>query len=119
MCIKIIGTEEQEFNPSEPLEEQIAGAKEIVVSYDPVDPKISSFVGQIELMVKNGVSLPADITVKTNNYLNGRKLERKLESLKRKLDVNEVVKGLTNFHAETDRKLSEISEMCLGKIDER
>jgi len=120
MCGKIIRIEDSlEFDRCEPLDQQVEGAKEILVSYDPLDPKIDSFVGQIELMVKNGISLKADIKVKANNFLNGIKLERKLEKLKLKLDVNEVVKGLTRFHSETDRKLGEIANICLEKIDER
>lgn len=120
MCIKIICSEsESEFNLAESLEQQIADAKEIVVSYDPMDPKIDCFVSQVECMVKNGASFKADITVKPNNKLDGLKLQRKIEKLKLKLNVNEVVKGLSNLHSETDRKLCEISEMCLGKLDER
>ena len=119
MCIKIIGTEEIEFNPKEPLENQILDAKEIIVSYDPIDPKIPSFVGQIEMMVEKGIGCKANIVFNANNYLNGLKLERKLEKLKLKLDVNEVVKGIIKSHAYTDKKLQEMSEMCIGKTNEQ
>lgn len=120
MCIKIIKSEaEQEFDMSEPLEYQIRDAKEIIVSYDPVDPRINSFMDEMERFCANGISCNVAIKVKSNNYMNGIKLERKLETLKRKLDVNEVVKGLTRFHAEADKKLRELHEMCLEKINER
>lgn len=119
MCIRIIGIAESlEFNPSEPLENQIAGAQEIVVNYDPYDLKISSFVGQMELMVKNGISCTANIRVNPNNHLEGLKLERCLERIKRKLDVNEIAKNLVICHAETDSKLCELSEMCMEKFNE-
>src|ERR1035437_248297 len=104
MCIKIIGIESSlEFNPSEPLENQVVGAQEIVVSYDPYDLKIPSFVGQVELMIKNGVSCTADIKVNPNNCLEGLKLERYLGKLKLKLEVNEVVKSVCRFHNDADR----------------
>lgn len=119
MCVKIICTDhEHEFNPSEPLENQIMGAKEIVLNYDPYDLKIGSFVEQIESMVKNGISCKVDIKVNANNLLDGIKLERQLEKLKLKLDINEVTKGLTTFHSDIDRRLGEIQEICLGKMNE-
>jgi hypothetical protein len=99
----------------EPLESQIAEAKEIVVSYDPTDPKIDSFVNGIEKMVKNGITCLANIRVNTNNSLNGIRLERKLEKIQKKFLVNEAVKGLAKFQSEADRKLSEISKICLGE----
>ena len=119
MCIKIIRPEEQkELDPAEPLELQVEGAKEILVNYDPVDPKIDSFVDEIERLCRNGISCNLDIKVNSNNYLNGIKLERTIEKIKRKLDVNEVVKGLAKFHYDTDRKLNELSQLCMEKIDE-
>lgn len=118
MCIKIIHEQTAlEFNMSEPLEPQIAEAKEIIVTYDPVDPKIDSFVDGIENMIKNGFSCLATITVNANNTLNGFRLERKLERLQKKLFINEAMRGLTKFQSETDRKLSEISTICLGKTN--
>lgn len=119
MCIKIIGNQEQEFDVTAPLENQIIGAKEILVSYDPTDPKIDSFLDQMEEMIQKGIDCKAEIKVKTNNYLNGLKLERAVEKLKRKLNVNEIVKGLSTFHYETNRKLDELSKLCMEKTDER
>lgn len=115
MCIKIIGTEEKEFDPTEPLQNQVGNASKIVVSYDPYDLKICSFEGQVEQMVRNGVSCKADIEVKTNNFLDGIRLERRLEKLKMRLEVNEVVKSIVSNHQETDRKLREMSNICLGE----
>jgi hypothetical protein len=119
MCVKIICSDhEHEFNTLMPLEQQVLGATEIVVSYDPLDPKIDSFVSEVERMVKTGISCNVDIKVNSNNCLNGLKLERRLEKLKVRLDVNEVVKGLTAFHATTDQKLSEMLQVCLERINE-
>ena len=120
MCIKIICSDhEHEFSISKPLEIQMEGAKEILVSYDPVDPKIDCFVGEMERLCASGISCNVEIKVESNNYLNGIKLERKLENLKRKLSVNEVVKGLTKFHADVDKRLRELQDMCSEKINEQ
>jgi hypothetical protein len=113
MCIKIICSDhEHEFSASNPLEQQLVGAKEVIVSYDPIDPKIESFVNEMQRFCDNGISCDVFISVKSNNHLNGFKLERKIEKLKRKLDFNEVTKKLVKFQAEADRKLKELSEMC-------
>ena len=119
MCIKIICSDhEHEFDMSFPLEEQVSGANEILVSYDPLDPKIGHFVGEVERLIKNGISCNVDIKVDSNNTLDGIRLERKLENLAKKLEVNEVIKRFTKFHAEVDCKLGEISKICLGKMNE-
>lgn len=116
MCIKIISSEKvQEFDGSIPLENQIENAEEIIVSYDPTDLKIASFVGQMELMVKNGTTCKAEIKVNTNNCLNGMVLERYIEKLKKNLDINELAKKLSTFHYDADHKLGELSEICKGK----
>jgi hypothetical protein len=119
MCVKIICTDhEYEFDPNMSLEHQIVGAKEILVSYDPLDPRIDHFVDQIERMIRSGVGCIADIRVNANNSISGFRLERRLEDLKRKMSINEVVKGLSTLHASTDSKLCEISKMCLEKTNE-
>jgi len=117
MCIKIISPEKSlEFNPMEPLEDQVYNAKEILVKYEPNEErKMNSFVREMERMVLSGLSCGAEIKVETNNHLEGVKLERKLDKLKLKLNVNEMVKGLTKFHADLDNKLCELSKLCLEK----
>jgi cell fate (sporulation/competence/biofilm development) regulator YlbF (YheA/YmcA/DUF963 family) len=119
MCIKIVYPEySQEFDIALPLEEQVLDANQIIVDYDPTDPKIPCFVGEVERMVKNGISCNVNIKVDSNNDLDGIRLERKLENLTKKLEVNEVIKRFTKFHAEVDCKLGEISKICLGKMNE-
>lgn len=118
MCIKIIGDTEQEFDPKCPLENQVLGAKEIIVDYDPCDLKLMSFVGQMELMVKNGVSLNADIKFNANNNLDGIRLERYIDKLKIGFETNEIFRKLSILYSTTDKKLSEMSEICIGKANE-
>lgn len=120
MCVKIISPKyAQEFNMAEPLCDQIGDASEIVVDFDPADPKVDCFLVQIETMVKRGITCKADIKVNVNNHLSGLRYERRIESLKRKLDINEVIKGVCNMAADADRKLGELSKLCLGNTDER
>lgn len=119
MCIKIVSDlEQKEFDPMLPLESQVCNAKQILVSYDPQDIKIPTFVYQIENMVQNGMELKADIKVDPKNNLDGLRLERRLELLKEQLEINEIIKGISSFHATTDKKLCELSAMCLGKVNE-
>lgn len=122
MCIKIIGSEEKEFNPKQPLEQQIENAHRIVVDYDPQDPNvinISFLHSQMIRLYKNGISCNVDIKINPNNSLHGMKIERQFEKIKLAFDTHEFIKNLAKFQYENDRKLSEMSEMCLGKIDEQ
>ncbi len=115
MCIRIVRDRDSlKFDMSKPLERQIEGAREIVVNYDPANPKIESFVSGLERMVRSGVGCLAQIRVNANSSSNGLRLERKLESLQKKLLINETVKSLTKFQSDTDNKLCEISRICLG-----
>lgn len=115
MCIKIISSESEfEFNPHISLESQAYNAKEILIKYEPLESeKIQTFLNQLENMVKTGVSFSADIKVTTNNLLDGIRLDRKVEQLKQKLEVNEVIKNISFLHENTDKKLKEISKTCL------
>jgi hypothetical protein len=118
MCIKIIGNEEIEFNIDKPLVRQIEGATKIQVNYDPLDPKIASFLKQIEIMAVMGQGFSGDIHVNPNNRLDGLKFERRVEKIKKALNINEVIKGLARLHSNTDNRLSELSELCLGRSNE-
>lgn len=116
MCVKIVRTDDSlEFNASEPLELQIADAQEIVISYIPEDPQIDSFISEVERIVKNGISCKVDIRVNPNNDLGGLRLERQIESLKRKLDMNDIAKTLVLLYSEADRQLHDIRRLCLRK----
>lgn len=119
MCVKIVSEVEQEFDPRQPLETQIINATEIVVNYDPYDTKISSFVAQLELMYRNGTSLTADIKVNANNNLDGMRLERHIDKLKMAFDTNEFIKQIALSYSVTDKKLREISNLFMGKVNEQ
>lgn len=119
MCVKIISPEvTQEFNPAQLLELQTCGAKEILVNYDPSDNRINCFLNQMERICQNGIDFDVAIKVNPNNHMMGFLLKKKFEKIKHDIDINELAKELTNFHAIADRKLGELSDMCLGKLNE-
>lgn len=119
MCVKIVKPEsEQEFDMLVPLETQVEGAKEIQVHYDPTDPKIESFVANMERLVGTGATYSFEIKVDPSNDLDGYRLERKLEKIKFGFELNEVIKGLALFHTNADSRLCEIGRLCAGKHNE-
>ena len=98
MCVKIICSDhEHEFDPNEPLERQIVGAKEVFVSYSPMDSKIPFFLKELDRLCSSGTSCKLDFKFKANNNLEGFKMERHLEKIKQNFEVNEIVKNLVNM----------------------
>lgn len=119
MCVKIIGPEnEYEFDPSQPLEEQIKDAKEVFVSYNPKDSKIPSFIRELDKLCINGTSCKLSFKFKANNNLEGFRMERQLEKIRQNFEVNEIVRSLVTMYTNTDKKLEEISNGLLGKVNE-
>lgn len=118
MCIRIIRShEEVEFEPTEPLEYQVRGAKEVVISYDPKDNRIQSFMDQMDRIVKSGVGCQMNIRVNSNHTLNSYRFERQIAQASYDLDLNKAIKILVNAHNETDKKLSEMQQLCLRGIE--
>jgi len=113
MCVKIVRShEEREFNPSEPLEQQVRGAKQVVINYKPNDAQLEAFMDQIDRIIKNGISCQMNIKVNSNNTLKGYQVERKIEKALQELDVNEAIRLLVTSHSETDKKLEVMEELC-------
>lgn len=118
MCIKIVKThEEVEFEPNEPLEYQVRGAKQVVINYDPDDDRIQSFMDQMGRIVKSGVSCQMNIKVNSTNSLKSYQFERQLEEASKNLQVNEAITMLVKKQHETDKKLSEMQQICFRGIE--
>ena len=114
MCIKIVRSKaEVSYDMNTPLEEQIKGCKQIVVNYEPKDPAIDKFLGEVERLCKHGISTKLNIAFNHNNFLLGAKTGKQLAKLARDLDLNEVIKFMVNTHAESDKKLEEIANYCM------
>jgi len=118
MCIKIVRSHDQfEFDPSEPLEYQIKGAKQVVIDYSPDDSRIQSFMDQMDRIVKSGIGCQMNIEVNSNNSLQCYRFERQIEEASKDLNLNEAIKVLTLCHQEADRKLSEMKQICFKEIE--
>lgn len=118
MCVKIICSDhEHEFDPNEPLENQIVGAKEVFIDYSPKDSKIPSLFKELERLYSNGINCNVAFKFKTNNNLEGFRMERHLEKIKQTFEINEIVKNLVGMYDKTDKKLEEISNSLLGKVN--
>ena len=96
-----------------PLEEQLKGCNQIVVNYEPKDPSINKFIGEVERLCKHGISSKLNIQFNHNNFLLGAKTGKQLAKLAKELDLNEVIKFMVNCHAESDKKLEEIANYCM------
>lgn len=116
MCVRIIwDTHSELFNSSLPIGGQLVNAKEVFIDYHPYNPDIQDFVSKLNNVCDFGFSSKVEINFDSNNYLEGFKVEREIESIKRKIEINSVVKEISKLHSITDKKLNELSNFCLGK----
>lgn len=116
MCVKIIRSKEEvSYNSELPLEDQIKGCKQVVVNYEPCDPSIDKFLDEVERLCKNGIAANLNIKFNHNNNLTGAKIGKEMYRLAKDLDINEIIKLMVTAQAEADRKLEELSGLCLGK----
>lgn len=116
MCIKILRSKEEfSYDSEKPLEEQIKGSRQIIVNYEPFDPSIDKFLDEVERLCKNGITANLNIKFNHNNNLKGIKIRKEMLKLSRDLDINEIIKIMVIAQAEADKKLEELSGICLGK----
>lgn len=113
MCIKIIRADnEVKYDISIPLEDQIKGSKQIVVDYEPNDPSLGKFLGEIERFCKTGINRNLNIKVKHNNSVMGSKIRSRMKEFANDLNLNEIIRFLSLTYSETDKKLEELANMC-------
>jgi|SRR5581483_1379266 len=113
MCIKIVRTKEElVYDSSKPIEEQIRGAKQIVINYEPSDPDLNRFLDEVERLCKTGVSAQMNIKVVHNDYLNGAKTKKEILHMVNDLKFNEVIKAMVKGQHETDKRLEELLNLC-------
>ena len=116
MCIKIFNsTNEVEYDMEKPLEDQVSDSNKIVIDYSPEDPSIDKFVGEVERICKSGVSCNLNIEVLTNNILKGAKIKRQTKALEFDLKLNDLIKLMALAQSHVDKKLEEMSELCLKR----
>lgn len=113
MCIKIISLNESlPYDLNKPLEEQIRGAKQVVINYEPNDPSIEKFLDEVERVCQNGIGCQFGISVVHNNHLFGAKIKKKAAFLENGLNVNDLIKMMALEHSEIDRKLEALANFC-------
>lgn len=116
MCIKIFSSaNEVEYDMDKPLEDQVGESNKIVIDYSPEDPSIEKFVDEVERICKNGVTCNLNIEVMTNSILKGGKVKRQTKALEFDLKLNDLIKLMTMTQSHTDKKLEEMSELCLKR----
>lgn len=114
MCIKIVRSKKEvSYDMNIPLEDQIKGCKQVVVNYEPKDPAMDKFIGEVERLCKKGISTKLNIEFNHNNFLLGAKTGKQLAKLAKQLELNEVIKFMVNSYAESDKKLEEIANYCM------
>lgn len=112
MCIKIIGAEETKYDMSKPLEEQLAGSKQVIINYDQNDPSIEKFVGEVERICTAGVNCELNVTVHTNSHIKGAKVKRQAKELEFQIKLNNLIKFMALSQHAADKKLEEIAGLC-------
>lgn len=116
MCVKIVRTKEVlEFDPSQPLELQVKGAKQVVVDYHPEDLQIVAFMEQFERIVKSGIGFQMNLKFNSNHTLEGYRLDRKVENLNNELELNDIINQMVALTAHADQRLCELVGMCERK----
>lgn len=116
MCVKIVRTKEViEFDPSQPLEVQAKGAKQVVIDYKPEDSQMLAFMEQFERIAKSGMGFQMNIKFNSNHTLEAYRANRKVESLHAELELNEIVSQMVALTARTDEQLCELVGMCERK----
>ena len=116
MCVKIIKSDvETKYDAKKPLEEQLEGSNQVVIHYEPKDPDIDVFLGEMERFCKMGIGTNVTVDVIHKNNIKGAKAKKQVNRLMRDLDLNEAIKLLVNLHSKCDTSLSEMSNFCKGR----
>jgi hypothetical protein len=116
MCIKIFNSaNEVEYDMDKPLEDQVGQSNKIVIDYSLEDTSIEKFVDEVERICKNGVTCNLNIEVMTNSILKGAKVKRQTKALEFDLKLNDLIKLMTMTQFNADKKLEEMSELCLKR----
>jgi hypothetical protein len=116
MCIKIFYSQDSKvYDAKEPLTDQLRGCKEIIIDYDSKDSSIDTFMDEVEKLCDSGLSMKLNIRVLHKNQIKGAATKRRVTRLSFQTELNDFIKMMALSHAEADKKLEELSEMCSGK----
>lgn len=117
MCVKLIKAKQEiPYDMGVPLEDQIKGCSKVIVDFRPNDPQLEKFMDEIERFAETGLSFKFNVQVIHNAQILGAKIKKQVKKVQKDLSVNELIKLMALAFDNSDRKLSEISEMCMGKV---
>lgn len=116
MCIKILNCGlECAYDAERPLEEQLSDSSEVHINYEPKDPSMDRFLGEMERLCKTGISATVNVKISHNDYLSGVKAKKQIRKFNKDLNLNEAIKLLTKLHSTIDKSLEELSNACLNE----
>jgi hypothetical protein len=120
MCVKIVNnSEEVPYDCSRPLEDQLNGAEQIVVNYEPFDKSVDALLAEVERIARTGVDARLRIKVIHNDHIFGFNVKQKLKRATNNITLNEIIKLMVLTHRSIDRKLEDLANTFNGKINER
>jgi len=118
MCVKILkNNTEVSFDPEKEFMPQVNGAEKVVVNYQPKDKEVMGFIKCMEQCVKLGVNPNIKLQVNYDNQIEGARAKRKLKKALNDINLNEIVKLMVFAQNSVDKKLEEISSLCLKEND--
>jgi len=121
MCVKIVNAQHDEvpYDTSKPLEDQLQGAEQIIVNYEPFDKSVDRLLAEVERIAKTGVDARLSIKVIHNDNIFGFRVKQKLKKATNDITLNEIIKLMVLTHCSIDRKLEDLANTFNGKSDEQ
>ena len=120
MCVKIVNAQSEiPYDSSRPLEDQLKGAEQIVVNYEPFDKSVDSLLAEVERIVRTGVDAKLKIKVVHSDHIFGFKVMQKLKKATNDITLNEIIKLMVLTHCSIDRKLEDLAKECNGMCNEQ
>ena len=116
MCVKILlDNSEVPYDCNLPLEMQVVNATEVRVNYQPNDVEVEKFLQEVERCAKSGCDLKMKVKICYNDFLAGFKMKKQLRRALSDISFNEIIKLMVLTQSEADRKLEELSTICLNR----
>jgi hypothetical protein len=116
MCVVMVKNNIRcSFDPQGDFMEQTKGCTEVVVHYKPEDKEIEKFLQEIKKCAQNGIRLDLSVKVDYDNYLSGFKTKKEIKAAMNDIRLNEVIGLLALSQHSTEKKLEEISSMCVNR----
>lgn len=103
------------YDPQGDFLEQAENCTEVIIDYLPEDGIIKKFLQEVQKCAKNGIKLDLNVKVNYGDYLSGFKTKKEIKRALSDISLNEIVKLLTISQHNAEKKLEELSLMCLNR----